>query len=110
MGDGRGDTSAAEPRIQWQQGACCISFVRRTVELPRAAPGRLAGSRVRRAELKSTSPPWVQRPAEDVPDEGAEQDEHVPVQTQLQIVSSVHQNFVRIGYHGFEGRVEDNSM
>jgi hypothetical protein len=26
MGDGRGDTSAAEPRIQWQQGACCISF------------------------------------------------------------------------------------
>jgi hypothetical protein len=68
MGDGRGDTSAAEPRIQWQQGACCISFVRRTVELPRAAPGRLAGSRVRRAELKSTSPPRVQRPAEDVPD------------------------------------------
>ena len=48
--------------------------------------------------------------AEDVPDEGAEQNQHVPVQTQLQIVPSVHQNFVRIGYHGFEGGVEDNSM
>ena len=47
---------------------------------------------------------------ENLPDEGAEQDQHIPIETQFLVVPCVHQNLVRVGYHGLEGRFYHDSM